>query len=217
MNLNFNEQTVLSLLTSEEEFPVNLEEAVRWLEYSSKQKAKNKLVNNFELGLDYIIVNQSIEADNLNTFSPQELGVLSRKENIYLSVSCFKNLCLIVRTPQSLKIFSLLGNTLPPKVVLPSRLELEFKNILEGCISWKTKIIPQFAIKIQNTIFRLDFYLPEYQLAIEYYERGHSKTENYDMIRQSLIENYLGCHFIVVHEKKEKQALEQIMKYVFSK
>jgi phage anti-repressor protein len=105
MNLNFNEQVVLSLLTSEKEFPINIEEAVKWLEYSSKQKAKNKLVNNFELGLDYIVVvNQSVESDNHGTSSPQELASKSRKEEIYLTVETFKQISMMSGTSRGKEV-----------------------------------------------------------------------------------------------------------------
>ena len=99
---NFNEQLLLSLMTSSEDFPVSLDDAYLWIGYTRKDTAKDKLINTFEEGVDYVRL--SPEPDNRGTFSPQELAVSSRKEIIYLSVTCFKELGMLAGTSKGKEI-----------------------------------------------------------------------------------------------------------------
>ena len=46
--MNFNRDLAIALLESTEEYPVDFDEAWQWLGYSTKQKAKSKLEENFE-------------------------------------------------------------------------------------------------------------------------------------------------------------------------
>lgn len=68
--INFNEQLLLSLMTSSEDFPVSLDDAYLWIGYTRKDTAKDKLINTFEEGVDYVRLIP--EPDNRGTFSPQE-------------------------------------------------------------------------------------------------------------------------------------------------
>jgi len=53
--MEFSKELALQLLKSSEPFPADFEEAWRWIGYSTKQKAKNKLTNNFLEGIDYTL------------------------------------------------------------------------------------------------------------------------------------------------------------------
>lgn len=57
-------------------------------------------------------------------------------------------------------------------------------------------------IEIQKQVlsYRIDLYLPEYNLAIEFDESHHKKQVEQDIKRQKEIETYLGCSFIRVPE-----------------
>ena len=51
---NFRMKNSLALVQSDKPFPVDFEQAWRWIGYSTKQKAKNKLTNNFEEEIDFL-------------------------------------------------------------------------------------------------------------------------------------------------------------------
>lgn len=89
-NLEFSIEKAQELLDSEADFPVDFEVAWRWLSYSRKDAAKEKLVNNFELDLDFS-VRQLAETNADNTFSHY-------REDIRLTVDCFKQLAMMAKT-----------------------------------------------------------------------------------------------------------------------
>jgi len=53
--MEFSHELALALFQSTDPFPVDFEQAWRWIGYSTKQKAKDKLFNNFEGCVDYVI------------------------------------------------------------------------------------------------------------------------------------------------------------------
>lgn len=79
---------VKSFLESNEEFPVDFEDAWKWIGYSSKQAAKKKLSNNFEEGVDY-----------LSKWIKTPSGGRS-SESIKLTIDCFKSLAMMAGTEQ---------------------------------------------------------------------------------------------------------------------
>lgn len=81
---------VLAMLNSNQEFPINLEDAWQWLGYSRKDHAKTTLTKNFEQGTDYII---QVQLEGL----PVAVTGLQapNKQNIYLTVDCFKKFQII--------------------------------------------------------------------------------------------------------------------------
>lgn len=85
---NFTKELALSLVNSEDDFPIDFEEAWQWLGYSSKQAAKKKLTRNFEQGEDYL-------SEWMKT---PDGGRPS--ESIYLTVDCFKALGMMSGTEQ---------------------------------------------------------------------------------------------------------------------
>ena len=91
-NLTFSQDIALSLYSSADSHPIDLDDAWQWLGYSTKQKAKNKLLSNFEQNLDYKSVNQMVKcADGKGS---------SHREVIRLTVDCFKSLGMMVGTSQ---------------------------------------------------------------------------------------------------------------------
>lgn len=76
-----------------------------------------------------------------------------------------------------------------------TRFEISFGNMLiEALKELGLEIIPQY--RVNN--YRIDFYIPKYNIAVEYDEEQHYTKENRikDNIRQSHIENKLGAKFI---------------------
>ncbi|PSB31371.1 hypothetical protein [Chlorogloea sp. CCALA 695] len=47
--MKFSHELALSLVQSTEQFPVNFDAAWKWIGYSTKQKAKNKVTNTAEV------------------------------------------------------------------------------------------------------------------------------------------------------------------------
>ena len=79
-------------------------------------------------------------------------------------------------------------------------------------------------IKTQKSMFggkyRIDFYLPEYNLAIEYDEEQHNEEENKikDKIREEEIKNELHCEFIRLDYKKtDAYNVGLVLKKIFNR
>lgn len=65
--------------------------------------------------------------------------------------------------------------------------------------------------------YRIDFYLPEYNLAIEYDELRHKSQVDKDKVRQFQIEAKLNCTFLRIEEGQEIKGLGQLASLLFSK
>ncbi|WP_072044990.1 hypothetical protein [Aliterella atlantica] len=96
--MEFSHELALSLVQSTEQFPVDFDAGWKWLGYSTKQKAKNKLTNNFEQGIDYHI-NQMVKRVEGNRG-----GGSVRFESISLSVDCFKSLAMMAGTTKGKEV-----------------------------------------------------------------------------------------------------------------
>lgn len=83
--------TVFALLQSSETFPIDFDDAWRWLGYKRKDYAKDILVRGrFRKGVDYVI-----------EFSGETRKKPARgrsRENIWLSIDCFKAFCMKAET-----------------------------------------------------------------------------------------------------------------------
>lgn len=69
----------------------------------------------------------------------------------------------------------------------------EIKDFLDGM---NIDYIPQYLV--DN--YRIDLYIPKYNLAIEIDEEEHKYKKEYDSKRQSYIENKIHCKFMRVNE-----------------
>jgi hypothetical protein len=76
---DFNKELALSLVNSEDNFPIDFEEAWQWLGFSTKASAKRKL-NHFNEGIDF----STSRSKPSNGGRPIEV--------IYLSVACFERM-----------------------------------------------------------------------------------------------------------------------------
>jgi len=78
------------------------------------------------------------------------------------------------------------------KLIRFIRPEFEFgKKIIEKLFDGY-KIVSQYAVKG----YKIDWYIPELNIAIEFDEKHHSKNDNIDKVRQSIIEKNLKCKFL---------------------
>jgi hypothetical protein len=95
-NHSISTDRVFALCQSQSQFPVDFDDAWRWLGYNKKSDAKEALLSKgFVLGLDLRIDPQS---DNHEGLSPQEKAVKARKESIWLTVDCFKMWAMMAGT-----------------------------------------------------------------------------------------------------------------------
>lgn len=92
--LEITKDLVQSLVNSENQFPVDFDDAWQWLGYSTKQKAKNKLVDSFECGQDYTL-NLKVKRVEGNRG-----GGSTKFEEIRLTVDCFKEMGMLAGTEQ---------------------------------------------------------------------------------------------------------------------
>lgn len=54
--MEFSHELALALVQSTDQFPADFDNAWQWIGYSSKQMARKKLLNNFENGVDFLIL-----------------------------------------------------------------------------------------------------------------------------------------------------------------
>ena len=94
-------------------------------------------------------------------------------------------------------------------VFISQRAEITFGKYLSGL---NLEVIPQF--KVMD--YRIDFYIPLIDLAIEFDEDYHNRASQKvkDCKRQSIIENKLGCTFIRVSENNPGQGIYEIYDFV---
>ena len=90
--MEFSQEMALALVESPERFPVDFDEAWQWIGYSTKQKARNKLFNNFERGEDFLTEWLKTPLNG----RPREL--------ITLTVDCFKSLGMMAGTDKGREI-----------------------------------------------------------------------------------------------------------------
>lgn len=78
-----------------------------------------------------------------------------------------------------------------------ARFEYKYLNeIIDFLDVMNIDYIPQY--QVDN--YRIDLYIPKFNLAIEIDEEEHKYKRNYDLKRQSYIENQIHCKFIRVNE-----------------
>ena len=104
------------------------------------------------------------------------------------------------------------------KKVLNIRHEYHFGSLLKKSLNDICHFKNQYSVFSGK--YRIDFYEPEFKLAIEYDEEGHFYNKKHiesDIIRQKEIEDYLHCTFIRVKKGEELQGLNKIIKFVINK
>lgn len=161
---------------------------------------KRHLQYGFDENVDYAVTKKFYIAN--------QHGAIGKLDDYEMTLDMAKDICRKQRR-----------NTIAPKVlqylltledkevyiVEPQRKEIEFLDALEQQLSYifgLTKFKRQYSdLKCGN--YRVDLYIEEFNVAIEYDENGH-KGYTYEQqgLRQQLIENELGCKFIRVCDDK---------------
>lgn len=93
-NIVIDRSSVLNLLQSNEQFPVDLEVAWQWLGYSRKDKVLAKLKNNFVEGLDFEF--------STNRGETPQVGRPS--DSVRLTTDCFKMLGMMAGTAKGREV-----------------------------------------------------------------------------------------------------------------
>lgn len=96
--MEFSHELALALVQSADPFPIDFDDAWQWIGYSTKQKAKTKLINHFEQEVDYTI-NQTVKRVNGN-----HGGGSTRYQDIKLTIDCFKSLGMMAGTDKGKEI-----------------------------------------------------------------------------------------------------------------
>jgi phage anti-repressor protein len=89
------EAGVKAAAESDEEFPINFEDAWRWVQYSTKQKGKDRLIADFKLGTDYVLLNQKVEQSGRGGHN---------RQTILLTSDCFKQFCMMANTSRGKEV-----------------------------------------------------------------------------------------------------------------
>ena len=81
--------------------------------------------------------------------------------------------------------------------VRSARFEYKYLNEIEDFLNiMNINYIEQY--QVNN--YRIDLYIPQYNLAIEIDEEEHKYQQEYDKMRQKYIENQIHCKFIRINE-----------------
>lgn len=107
------------------------------------------------------------------------------------------------------------------KYYISDRNEIKFLDKLEESLeSFCIKGKRQYPVhnKEKDTNYRIDYYIPSLNIAIEYDENGHTNyTYEQQEGRQKYIENKLDCKFIRVNDKKsDEYNIGFIIKEIFN-
>lgn len=92
MTIELSESLVLALVESDEQFPVDLDDAWQWIGYSEKRKSLNRLKNNFVEGEDFL----SIRTKNPDRGRPSD--------QYLLTTDCFKCLSMMAGTEKGKEV-----------------------------------------------------------------------------------------------------------------
>jgi len=94
-NNSFSLRLAQEYISSEDQFPVNFDDAWQWLDYARKDTAKRAFLKcGFVESLDY---------QSLHTIVEREIGA-TQKEVIKLSVECFKTWAMMSQTEQGKQV-----------------------------------------------------------------------------------------------------------------
>jgi phage anti-repressor protein len=90
--MDLTPEIVFSLVRSDNDFPIDFDDAWRWIGYTRKENAKSKLVNNFDKNDEYI------EAQDFASPNGEAKRGGHNRDLIYLTIECFKAFCMMAGT-----------------------------------------------------------------------------------------------------------------------
>ena len=90
--MEFSHECAHALVQSTDPFPVDFDQAWQWIGYSTKQKAKSKLTNNFEEDVDFLTKRVKTSTGGRPS------------ESIVLTIDCFKSLGMMAGTQKGKEV-----------------------------------------------------------------------------------------------------------------
>ena len=102
--MDLTPEVVFSLIQSDEEFPIDFDDAWRWIEYSSKQKGEENLTTKFDEGVDYIEPSKDDTSNSSLNYSVKRKKGGNNRKIILLTVECFKQFCMTAGTPKGREV-----------------------------------------------------------------------------------------------------------------
>lgn len=133
-------------------------------------------------------------------------GDSEERKDIFISIELLLNLCLECKNEKSRMFYSYLLDTnkdIKFNPNCPKRKEIKFLDKLEQILK-PFYITGEKQYRVLN--YRIDYYIPQLKIAIEYDENGHAGyTYKKHEGRQKEIEKELGCKFIRVTDKKSDE------------
>lgn len=102
--MDFSIELAKTLLDSNDEFPVDLEQAWQWLGYSTKQKALKTLEFYFEEKVDYIFKIDELNSQDENNQMVKKPRAGRSSHLYFLTTNCLKEFGMIARTAKGKEI-----------------------------------------------------------------------------------------------------------------
>lgn len=94
-SLEFAEKFMFTF-DSKEQFPINIEVLIEMKVYDRKDHCKTKLNKNFILNTDFKV--QNLASENSGARNSKAMQAGKNKENIMLTVDCFKSMCMLANS-----------------------------------------------------------------------------------------------------------------------
>ena len=195
-----------------------------WL-LGNRENNKGKLIKYKQIeGKDYIIRfkgNNRYSYNELLEMSPQKRSSLGIKNKILLTLDCAKIITQKSNTNESTKVYKNLCKLDNKEIICfePKRKEIKFIDKLEESLKpFNITGERQHIIKINYKQYRIDYYIPTLNIAIEYDENDHnSYTYEQHEGRQKEIENKLRCKFIRLSDKNsDEYNIGLVIKNIFN-
>ena len=154
---------------------------------------------------DYVLVDK-IHPSNGIEFDYKELGQrggwLVNSNGAISLIQKTKSKSIEYKT--DLKNWLISENLISDGIILESRKEIEFLTALEDALKpFNIKGVRQYHIESMGNTYRIDYYIPSLNIAIEYDENNHNHyTYEQHEGRQKEIEEEIGCRFIRVSDEE---------------
>jgi hypothetical protein len=197
-----------------EKFPININLLIEMKVYNRKDNAKSKLIKHFILDIDYIIKKST--PDKLQVKNPKAMQAGKNKENIMLTVDCFKSLCLSSNSRQF--ILNDVKQTLKNDYNIILDTKIRFIPIETETITYIMKVFNNEKMKTQYCvgIYRIDLYFKIYKLSIECNENDHIfYNQEKEIKRKKYIENKLECSFITYNPNEKDFCIFNIINSIY--
>lgn len=102
--MRLTKEIVFELLQSDQDFPIDFDDAWKWVEYAQKKDALKKLRSNFLKKVDYVgDDSDESDVDFAFAFAKAKRGGQNRRI-IFLTVDCFKSFCMMAGTPKGREV-----------------------------------------------------------------------------------------------------------------